>query len=296
VAQVGVNRPVLYAATVLEAGAMGLGTAAFTVLLLRITQKRFSATQYALFSSIFALNRTVAGPPAGALIDALGWRDFFLLTIPVAIPGLLMLQRFVPLTARDVPELGDDEATAELQASVGRPLTLTALVSRGLLAAVCATGFFSLCMATLGALRGMDHGKKPFALGPALTALFHPAKAIDWLDVVGLAVGGLVVGVAWARTSPPGTGWGAEKERVESGHTRCPRAREDQRPQSYSAKGHHVSGQSRRGAARDHTGQEPKRRAAASAPPTPGRRACRSVLAPTRARIGIIARLHLSNG
>ena len=73
-----------------EAGAIGLGTAAFNVLLLRITQKRFSATQYALFSSIFALNRTVAGPPAGVLIDALGWRDFFLLTVPCAIAGWML--------------------------------------------------------------------------------------------------------------------------------------------------------------------------------------------------------------
>ena len=40
----------------------GLGTGAFSVLLLRMTQKRFSATQYALFSSLFALPRIVAGP------------------------------------------------------------------------------------------------------------------------------------------------------------------------------------------------------------------------------------------
>ena len=84
----GVNRPVMYLAAFFEAGTSGMGTGAFGVLLLRLTQRRFSATQYALFSSIFALGRTFAGPPAGALVDALGWRDFFLLTVPAAIPGM----------------------------------------------------------------------------------------------------------------------------------------------------------------------------------------------------------------
>src|SRR6266567_3434507 len=50
VAQVGVNRPLMYAAMAVESTAIGLGTGAFNVLLLRLTQRRFSATQYALFS------------------------------------------------------------------------------------------------------------------------------------------------------------------------------------------------------------------------------------------------------
>ena len=46
VAQVGVNRPVMYAAHAFEHVSSGLGSGAFGVLLLRLTQKRFSATQY----------------------------------------------------------------------------------------------------------------------------------------------------------------------------------------------------------------------------------------------------------
>src|SRR5690606_38281792 len=59
------DRMWMYGAMTIEAGTSGMGTGAFNVLLLRLTQKRFSATQYALLSSIFALGRTVAGPISG---------------------------------------------------------------------------------------------------------------------------------------------------------------------------------------------------------------------------------------
>ncbi|HTP24206.1 MAG TPA: MFS transporter [Anaeromyxobacteraceae bacterium] len=197
VAQLGVNRPVMYAAMALEAGAIGLGTGAFNVLLLRLTQKRFSATQYALFSSIFALNRTVAGPPAGVLIDALGWRDFFLVTIPMALPGLVMLQRFVPLTAREVPEL-PDEGISGAGALVGRPLTVASLFVRGIVATAASSVLFYLAMAVLGALRAMRTHQGNFDLLRASWALFHPAGSGDYLDLAGPAVAGLVVGLAWS--------------------------------------------------------------------------------------------------
>ena len=72
VAQVGVNRPLMYAAQAFELGSSGLGQGAFGVLLLRLTQKRFSATQYALLSSLFTLPRILAGPVAGVLADSHG--------------------------------------------------------------------------------------------------------------------------------------------------------------------------------------------------------------------------------
>jgi len=196
VAELGINRPAMYAAMGIEAGAIGLGTAAFNVLLLRITQKRFSATQYALFSSIFALNRTVAGPPAGVLIDALGWRDFFLLTIPMAIPGMVMLQRFVPWRSREIPETA--EADEGGGGRVGAPVAIGALVRRGLTAAVVSAALFYFTNAVLLALRAMHGGKAPFDLERAATAMLHPARASDWLDLVGPPVAGIVIGFAWA--------------------------------------------------------------------------------------------------
>ncbi len=196
VAQLGIHRPAMYLAMGLEAGAIGLGTAAFNVLLLRLTQKRFSATQYALFSSIFALNRTVAGPPAGVLVDALGWRDFFLLTIPVAIPGMIMLQRFVPWGAREIPEATETDEGAP--AHIGAPLRLGALVWRGALAAALSAAVLYASSAALLALRAMHGGREPFAPARALRALLHPGRASEWIDLLGPGVGALVLGVAWA--------------------------------------------------------------------------------------------------
>jgi PAT family beta-lactamase induction signal transducer AmpG len=186
----------MYAAMGIEAGAIGLGTAAFNVLLLRITQKRFSATQYALFSSIFALNRTVAGPPAGVLIDALGWRDFFLLTIPMAIPGMVMLQRFVPWRSREIPETA--EADQGEGGKVGLPIAVGGLARRGLVVALVSAALFYLSSAVLLALRAMHSGKAPFELGRAVGVMLHPARPSDWLDLVGPPVAGIVIGFAWA--------------------------------------------------------------------------------------------------
>jgi PAT family beta-lactamase induction signal transducer AmpG len=195
VATVGVNRAVMYAAIVVETATTGMGTGAFGILLLRLTQRRFSATQYALFSSIFALGRTIAGPPAGALVDAIGWRTFFLLTIPVAIPGLLLLQRFVPARSRDIPEAVEHEGEAPAH---GTPITRRGLFASGVAGAAAGTLVawgFSVLLAALKAMRG---GKAPFDLVAAASAVFHPVRAVDWVDVVAGPVAGLVAGFAVA--------------------------------------------------------------------------------------------------
>src|SRR5260370_28288313 len=84
------------AAQAFELGSTGLGSGAFGVLLLRLPQKRFSATQYALLSTLFTLPRILAGPIAGVAADALGLRDFFVLSVFPGIPGKMMLARFIP--------------------------------------------------------------------------------------------------------------------------------------------------------------------------------------------------------
>lgn len=195
IAEVGVNRAIMYGAILVEAGTTGMGTGAFGVLLLRLTQRRFSATQYALFSSIFALGRTFAGPPAGALVDAIGWRDFFLLTIPVAIPGLLLLGRFVPARSRDIPEAVEHEGPPPAH---GTPVTVRALAGYGLVGAACGTVLAWLFSVLLLALKAMRGGKAPFDVGAAASALFHPVRTVDWVDVVGGPVTGLVIGFAVA--------------------------------------------------------------------------------------------------
>ena len=98
------NLAVMYGATSFELFCSGLGMGAFGVLLLRLTEKRFSATQYALLSSLFALPRVVAGPATGFAVNAFGWPTFFVATMVIGIPGLLMLARFVAPGVRE-PDL-----------------------------------------------------------------------------------------------------------------------------------------------------------------------------------------------
>jgi MFS transporter, PAT family, beta-lactamase induction signal transducer AmpG len=74
----------------------GLGTSAFVAFLSRATDRRFTATQYALFSSLIALPRTVASASTGYLIEAVGYQWFFLICALFAVPGLLLLGKVAP--------------------------------------------------------------------------------------------------------------------------------------------------------------------------------------------------------
>ncbi|MGE8688120.1 MAG: muropeptide transporter [Achromobacter sp.] len=70
----------------------GLGTASFVGLLMALCRQRFSATQFALLSALSAVGRTyLAGPLTPPLVEHLGWPGFFLLTVVIALPGLVLL-------------------------------------------------------------------------------------------------------------------------------------------------------------------------------------------------------------
>ncbi len=70
----------------------GLGTAAFVALLMALCKHEFSATQFALLSALSAVGRTyLAGPLTPPLVQSLGWPFFFVITVLIAIPGLLLL-------------------------------------------------------------------------------------------------------------------------------------------------------------------------------------------------------------
>jgi PAT family beta-lactamase induction signal transducer AmpG len=69
----------------------GMGTAVFVGLLISLCNHRYSATQYALLSSLAAIGRVFVGPPSGYLVEATGWAPFFLVTFAVSLPGLLLL-------------------------------------------------------------------------------------------------------------------------------------------------------------------------------------------------------------
>lgn len=71
----------------------GLGDAAFVAFLMSLCNKRFSATQYALLSSLAALGRTFIAPTSGYVVESMGWANFFLLTALTALPGLWLVHR-----------------------------------------------------------------------------------------------------------------------------------------------------------------------------------------------------------
>lgn len=72
----------------------GMGTTAYTALLMALCNKKFTATQYALLSSLMAVGRYVTGAPTGYMVEAVGWVMFFVLCALLALPGLLLLLRF----------------------------------------------------------------------------------------------------------------------------------------------------------------------------------------------------------
>jgi MFS transporter, PAT family, beta-lactamase induction signal transducer AmpG len=92
-----------YGAITAEYGAQGMATAAQAVLLLRVCDRRYSATQFALLSSLFALGRWGSGLPSGFLVERLGYPLFFALCATVmALPGFLFLHRIAPFSEREV--------------------------------------------------------------------------------------------------------------------------------------------------------------------------------------------------
>ncbi len=69
----------------------GLGTAAYVGFIASLTDKRFTATQFALLTSFMGMPRVFAAAPTGYMVDAFGWSGFFLICTLIAIPGLMLL-------------------------------------------------------------------------------------------------------------------------------------------------------------------------------------------------------------
>jgi PAT family beta-lactamase induction signal transducer AmpG len=89
----GKNYGVMVFAVAFENLSGGMGTAAFVALLMALCNQRYSATQFALLSSLSALGRVFISPTSGYVIESAGWVLFFLLTTCTAVPGLWLLWR-----------------------------------------------------------------------------------------------------------------------------------------------------------------------------------------------------------
>ncbi|MGE0754677.1 MAG: MFS transporter, partial [Alphaproteobacteria bacterium] len=69
----------------------GLGAAIFVAYISSMCKLHFTATQYALLSSLASAGRTWLSTPAGWLSQTMGWQFFFFFSALLAIPGLLFL-------------------------------------------------------------------------------------------------------------------------------------------------------------------------------------------------------------
>lgn len=80
----------------IEALGVGLGTAAFVAFIAHTTHPLYTATQFALFTSLAAVPRTFVNAATGYLVEWFGWVSFFLFCFAVATPGMLLLLKIAP--------------------------------------------------------------------------------------------------------------------------------------------------------------------------------------------------------
>lgn len=90
-AEVGYSTKLLAAVISGENFAAGMGTAAFMAYMAFLTNKRFTATQYALLSSLMSIPRVVASAATGFMAHYMGWTGFFVFCMLIAVPALLLL-------------------------------------------------------------------------------------------------------------------------------------------------------------------------------------------------------------
>ncbi|PYE26316.1 PAT family beta-lactamase induction signal transducer AmpG [Paraburkholderia silvatlantica] len=83
-----------------ETFATGLTLAAFTAYIASTTDPRYTATQFALFTSLASVPRTLASAASGYVVAKIGWFDYFIVCTVLAVPGMLLLIRIAPWRVR----------------------------------------------------------------------------------------------------------------------------------------------------------------------------------------------------
>jgi len=95
-AQIGPSLSCLAGVIAFENLSSGMGTAAYAAFMASITNKRFTATQYALLSSLMGVPRVLASAPTGLLAKNFGWQGFFICCTVIALPGMILLLKIAP--------------------------------------------------------------------------------------------------------------------------------------------------------------------------------------------------------
>lgn len=95
-ANAGQNYPLMILTINIENFCAGLGTAAFLAFFMSLCNQEYSATQYALLSSLYAFSQNIVVAPAGLIAKQTGWPLFFFLSFLISFPGLALLPIFAP--------------------------------------------------------------------------------------------------------------------------------------------------------------------------------------------------------
>ncbi len=93
-----------------EALGVGLGTAAFVSFIARTTNPLYTATQFALFTSLASVPRAFINASTGYLVEQLGWFSFFLLCTALALPGMALLVKVAPWSENGDRYLAGDQS------------------------------------------------------------------------------------------------------------------------------------------------------------------------------------------
>ena len=93
---VGHNLILLGITVGLESFAMGLGTTVLIAFISKQTDPRYTATQFALFTSLASIPRSITNASTGFIVESLGWTNFFYLCFMLAIPGMVLLLKVAP--------------------------------------------------------------------------------------------------------------------------------------------------------------------------------------------------------
>jgi len=101
-ARAGHSIPLLSGVIAFENLSSGMGTAAYVAFMASITNKKFTATQYALLSSLMGIPRVLASAPTGFFAKNLGWSSFFIACTLIAVPGMLILLKFASWGSKEV--------------------------------------------------------------------------------------------------------------------------------------------------------------------------------------------------
>ncbi|MFZ9595285.1 MAG: AmpG family muropeptide MFS transporter [Bdellovibrionia bacterium] len=90
-ARIGHHYPMMVAAISSENFFSGMGNAAYSAFIMSLCHPKFTATQFALLTSLMALSRVLLGSPSGWLAKSLGWESYFLFAGVMMLPGIFLL-------------------------------------------------------------------------------------------------------------------------------------------------------------------------------------------------------------